>query len=409
MKRQDLKKCELPSDSGVYFFRDENGGILYIGKATSLSDRVKSYFNDDVILSRGLRIKSMVTIAKIVTFQKTDSVLEALLLESLFIKKYNPPYNVKEKDNKSFSCVVIMKEKFPRVLIMRIRDFEKKLSKKDVLKVYGPFPSQTQLSEAMKIIRKLFPYRDKCLPLDKSDINKKPCFNAQIKLCPGVCIGAISEKDYKKNITNIVKLFEGNKKAVQNNLKKEMNSYAKKHLFEKAKEARDTIFALDHIKDTNLIKEEDIVSFKDRDFRIEGYDVAHISGTSRVGVMVVIEGKEKKKEDYRKFKLIEKVNDDYGGLREVLKRRFSHKEWRLPDLIVFDGGIGQKQTGEKVIAEMGLYIPCVSVVKDNKHKPKDILGDKIHINQNKKEILLINSEAHRFSISYHKKLRSKII
>jgi excinuclease ABC subunit C len=345
----------------------------------------------------------MVTIAKTVTYQETGSVLEALLLESKFIKEHTPIYNAKEKDDKSFTCVVITKEAFPRVLSMRIRDYEKKFTSKDALAVYGPFASLTQLREAMKIIRKLFPYRDRC-ELGQS----KPCFNAQIHLCPGVCVGAISEEEYKKNITNIRKLFGGKKTEIKKSLEKDMAEYAKKQLFEKAGKVRNTLFALDHIKDISLIKEDDIVSFKDIDFRIEGYDAAHISGTSRVGVMVVLEGKEKAKDEYRKFKLEEKVNDDYEGLRQILKRRFTHKEWRFPDLIVIDGGTAHKQTAEKVLAELGLLIPCVSVVKDERHKPKDILGDKVHVDYHKKEILLANAEAHRFAIGYHKTLRDKI-
>ena len=191
MKKQALSTLSLPDFPGVYFFRDKEGNVLYIGKATSLKDRVRSYFNPDLMKQRGLRLVTMVTIADTVTYQKTESVLEALLLESKFIKEYNPPYNAKEKDNKSFTCVVITKEKFPRVLTMRIRDYEKRFSKKDVLKVYGPFASLTQLREAMKIIRRMFPYRDRC------ELHQlKPCFNAQIRLCPGVCVGLISEVEF---------------------------------------------------------------------------------------------------------------------------------------------------------------------------------------------------------------------
>lgn len=402
MKKQDLAKCNLPDNPGVYFFRDGDGTILYIGKATSLKDRVRSYFNPDLMATRGLRLVTMVTLASTVTYQETGSVLEALFLESKLIKDHTPIYNAKEKDDKSFTCVVITKEAFPRVLSMRIRDFEKKFTKKETFAVYGPFASLSQLREAMKIIRRMFPYRDTCEPG-----SVKPCFNAQLKLCPGVCTGLITEEEYKKNIANIRKLFEGRKTEIKISLEKDMKEYAKKELFEKAATVRNTLFALDHIKDISLIKEEDIVSFKNNTFRIEAYDVAHISGTSRVGVMVVIEGKHIEKDQYRKFKLEEDTNDDYEGLRQILLRRFSHKEWRYPDLIVIDGGIAHKQTAEKVLATLGLLIPCVSVVKDERHKPKDVLGDKIHVDYNKKEILLANSEAHRFAIGYHKTLRNK--
>jgi excinuclease ABC subunit C len=123
--------------------------------------------------------------------------------------------------------------------------------------------------------------------------------------------------------------------------------------------------------------------------------------------MTVLVGGEKEKNEYRKFKLEEGVNDDYEGLREILLRRFSHKEWTFPDLIVIDGGLAHKQTAERVIAGLSLLIPCVSVVKDERHKPKDILGDKVHVDYHKKDILLVNAEAHRFAIRYHKTLRDK--
>ena len=404
MKKQDLSTIKLPQNPGIYFFRDKDKKILYIGKATNLHDRVGSYFNPDLMKSRGLRLVSMVAIAGTVTYQETGSVLEALLLESKFIKEHDPKYNAREKDNKSFTCVVITKENFPRVLTMRIRDFEKKFSKKEVSKVYGPFVSSSQLREAMKIIRKLFPYRDRCTPHQG-----KLCFNAQIKLCPGVCVGAISQAEYKGHIQNIKDFFEGKKTKIRAKLAKQMKDYAKKSFFEKAAQVRNTMFALDHIKDTSLIKEDEVMSFKNNDFRIEGYDVAHISGNFRVGVMTVIVGSEKEKSEYRKFKLVEKINDDYAGLREILTRRFSHKEWTYPDILVIDGGFAHKQLAEKTLAKLGLLIPCVSVVKDERHKPKNILGDKIHVDYHKKEILLANSEAHRFAITYHKTLRNRLV
>lgn len=404
MKRQDLEKCGLPDAPGVYFFRDTEGNILYIGKATSLKDRVRSYFNPDLMKQRGLRLVSMITASDSVTFQETASVLEALLLESKLIKEHEPPYNAREKDNKSFTCVVITKEAYPRVLAMRIRDFEKRYTKREVQYVYGPFASLSQLRVALKIIRRMFPYHDYC-DYDQG----KPCFNAQIKLCPGVCVGLISKEEYKRHINNIRKLFEGKKTEIKKDLEKQMKEYSKNMEFEKAVQARNTLFALDHIKDINLIQDEEIMSFKDAAFRIESYDVAHISGTDRVGVMTVIEGKEKMKAEYRRFKLPEKTNDDYEGLREILLRRFSHKEWRFPDLIVIDGGVGHKQTAEKVLVHLGLLIPVVSVVKDERHKPKDILGRAEHVDNHTKEILLANHEAHRFAIGYHKVLRDKLV
>ena len=124
MKIKDLKKNNLPDKPGVYFFK-KGKDILYIGKATSLKSRLRSYFAKDLINTRGPMILDMVTLADNITWQESDSVLEALIAEANLIKKYQPKYNTKEKDNKSFNYVCLTKEKLPRVLIERERLLEK--------------------------------------------------------------------------------------------------------------------------------------------------------------------------------------------------------------------------------------------------------------------------------------------
>lgn len=406
MKRQELDNFNLPEVPGVYFFRDEDGAILYIGKATSLRDRVRSYFAKDLSETRGLKIVNMVHAAKTVTYEETSSVLEALLLESRLIKEHQPPFNTKEKDDKSFYSIVITKEDFPKVLMIRSRDIEKKFKKGEVQEVYGPFISSTSLKDALKIVRKIFPFRDKC---EVGTVLDKPCFNAQLGLCPGVCYGHIDSKEYKKTIKHIKQFFEGQKETLRSSLKKDMESAAKRQDFERAAEFRNALFAIDHIKDTSLIKDESVLLYKDRRFRIEAFDVAHISGTSRVGVMTVIDGGMKDKKSYRKFLLPERVNDDYAGLTEILKRRLLHTDWQYPDLIVVDGGEVHRALAERVVAAEGKLVPVVSVVKDKAHKPKDILGNKVHVDNHKKDILLANSEAHRFAITFHKAKRNKAL
>ena len=404
---------KLPNKTGVYYFLDKNKEILYIGKATNLKDRVKSYFGDNIGSARGLKIIKMITLVSDIKYKETDSVLEALLLENQLIKKYNPLYNSKEKDDKSYSCVVIKKESYPRVLIQRMRDYEATHNRGDIM--YGPFTSISQLRDIMRIIRKIFPYRDNCQIGERDNINNKPCFNYQLGLCPGVCIGKISESEYKNKIKYIKKLFQGNINNLVKELKKDMNKYAKDKKFEQAAEIRNSIFAITHIRDISLIKREDVLNtdFNNNNLynRIEGYDVAHISGSNRVGVMVVMEDNRIKKSEYRKFKLIENVNDDYMGLAEILRRRFSHREWKYPDLIVLDGGKGQLNIAKGILKNLKLDIPICAVVKDNRHKAKDIIFDiKIVDKDNvKNNILLINSEAHRFAIQYHIKRREKII
>lgn len=413
MTLDDWKKLELPDEPGVYRFISSRGEILYVGKATSLRDRVRSYFSNDTLHARGKHIVDMVTLAKTVKYVVTDSVLEAIILEASTIKEHQPIYNTKEKDNKSFNFVVITNEAYPRVLTIRERTMLTGVGEQQSLYRYsfGPFPQGSNLNDALKIIRKIFPFRDKCTPGQG-----KPCFNRQIGLCPGVCTGEISEKEYGERIRHIKLFFEGKKRLVIKGLEKLMHAHAKMREFEVANDYKKMIFALNHIKDVSLIK-EDIREASGRSarlgvrvYRIEGYDIAHISGKYTVGVMVVIEDGQPKKSDYRKFKIREESErtDDTLHLEEVLRRRFAHREWSMPDLLVIDGGIAQKRRAEKVCKELNLTCAIVSVVKDERHKPKGIMGNQEVIESYKRGILIANAEAHRFAVAYHRQLRDKI-
>ena len=141
MKLQYLAKKRLPDKSGIYFFLGRSKKILYIGKATSLRSRVGSYFVKDITEVRSPLIKQMVDEAVSIDFRVTDSVLEALILEADLIKKFQPKYNTDEKDDKSFNCVVITKEDFPRVIVVRKHELETKIhdSRFTIQERYGPF------------------------------------------------------------------------------------------------------------------------------------------------------------------------------------------------------------------------------------------------------------------------------
>ncbi|MFO7807521.1 MAG: GIY-YIG nuclease family protein [Candidatus Moraniibacteriota bacterium] len=406
MRLDDLKNKKLPDSPGIYFFLDSRKNILYIGRATSLRNRVRSYFVSDIHEKRGAAIKEMVEKSEDLEFEKTDSVLEAIILEAEMIKKYRPPYNVKEKDDKSFNFLVITKEDFPRVLVVRGRNLEKNFSEKNIKYKFGPFPQGALLREAVKIVRKIFTFRDKCIPFQelKDKKNAKPCFNCQINLCPGVCSGEIDKKEYNKIIQHIRLFFQGRKKALIRDLKKEMDEYVKNQEFEKAEKVKKTIFALNHIADVSLMKSES--DHKGEDFCIEGYDISHLSGTEAVGVMVSIKNTLPDKDMYRRFKIrSSNPGDDGACLCEVLERRLRHQEWIFPDLIVVDGGTIQRNAALFVLEKFDLNIPVVGVVKDDRHKPKEIIGDLRIKEKHKKEILLANFEAHRFAIEFQRKRR----
>ncbi len=418
---------KLPGSPGVYMFRDKDGKLLYIGKATHLRNRVRSYFHDGMRANRP--IETMIHEVADIETRTADSVLEALILESNLIKKFQPKYNIKEKDDKSFSYSVITKEEFPRVLIMRKTELDKisnfKFQIQNKFKIshaYGPYTSKKQMQIGLKIIRKIFPFHS------IKQQTEKGCLDFQMGRCPGPYAGAISREDYLKNIRGIRLILEGKKKNLVRQLKKEMAEYSKKQEYEKAQEAKGKIFALQHIRDVALIVEDKIeeplagqaLGGEPKPLRIEAYDISNISGSHAVGSMVVFAGHEPDKSQYRKFKIktIEGAND-VGMMREVLLRRFGN-DWPKPNLILLDGGQGHVNMGDNILRSFGLDIPIVGVAKGPSRKN---LNFKFQISnaistskfqkeinkilEDKKLIKQIMDEAHRFAITYHRKVRGK--
>jgi len=410
---ENFRKKKLPESSGVYIFKS-GMKVLYIGKATSLRSRVRSYFASGISNVRSPLIEKMVLEAKSLDIIETDSVLEALILEANLIKKYKPIFNSKEKDDKSFNYVLFTDETFPRLLSIRGKNLKNQLQKTKAKYLFGPFPHGGQFKEAMKIIRKIFPYFDTKYPIEEEFINKKTSskskqikFNQSIGIFPGKPGGDINKKEYSKSIRHLRLFFEGKKKALLSSLEKEMKDFAKKGEFEKASIIKKKIFAIIHIHDISLIKEEYKTPQKDKVFRIEAYDIAHMSGRNVIGVMSVVECGEINKGEYRKFKISKEANNDTAALKEVLSRRFAHNEWQYPNLIVVDGGKAQLNTANRTLSSFGYSIPIVGVVKDEHHNPKGFVGDKKLSVDFEREILLANSEAHRFAISYYRKLSRK--
>lgn len=410
MTRQDILKKKLPDTPGVYFFLGARRKILYIGRATSLRSRVRSYFSGDILESRSPWIAKMLPLIRSIDFRKTDSVLEAVLLETDLIKKFQPPYNTDEKDDKSFNYVVITKQDFPIVFIVRRTDIDfKKLTAKsyNLKAVFGPFPNGFDLRIAVKLIRRIFPYRDsKCIPL-----SHRACFNRQIGLCPGTCTGEISKKEYAKTIRNIRLFFEGKKGKLMSLLQREMKAAAKVQEFEKAGELKRQLFALKHIQDVAFLKKATGYERLTTNYRVEAYDLSHFGGKEIVGAMTVVVDGRATPSEYRLFKIrsIENAHEA-AGLREILRRRFNHPEWMLPNLIVVDGNEVQKHAAEAELAKLGQKIPVVAVVKDEKHRPREILGLE-HLRSSvvghpRQSVLLANSEAHRFALKFQRKRRS---
>lgn len=392
MSKENLYR-NFPDSPGIYLMKDNASRVLYIGKAANLRRRISSYFER----SHDTRIQKLVSEIRKVDYQKTDTALEALILESKLIKKFRPPFNIREKDDKSFLYVEITRESFPRVMLVRGKD-------RTTGKKYGPFTSAASIREALKILRRIFPWSTH----ESSRIGKfaKPCFDYEIGLCPGTCIGTISRKDYLKNMKNLKLFFESKKQKIFRGLQKEMAVASKSLEFEKAGKFRRQIFALQHIRDIALISDSRPEASDEHHLRIEGYDVSNISGTSAVGSMVVFEDNEANGDEYRKFKIRTiAAADDTGMLKEILRRRFQNN-WPLPGVILIDGGRGQVNAAKSVLAEFGLKIPIVGIAKGPKRKKNEFIGI-VPADVGKATLIKVRNEAHRFAIGYHKKVRAR--
>ena len=287
------KVNQLPAKPGVYIFKDETGQILYIGKATNLRSRASSYFSSGAKIMRP--IEAMIGRITDIAVQKTDSVLEALILESNLIKKYQPKYNAIGKDDKSFSYILLTKEEFPRFVVLRETDLDRIQNSKSkikncnskfkidkIAKAFGPYTSKKQMEIALNILQKIFPYHS------SPQKNEKNCFNFQIGKCPGPYAGAISREDYLKNIHSIKMILEGRKKGLIKRLEKEMQKYAKDHEFEKAAEIRNKIFALKHIQDVALISLENEQKSIENKIRIYGFDLSVYSIDANENILTKI-------------------------------------------------------------------------------------------------------------------------
>ncbi len=428
-----MLNAQLPDEPGVYFYYDKQGVLLYIGKATSLRSRVGSYFTK----AHDNRIAEMVSQIVHIDYIVTPTVIEALVLEANHIKAKKPTYNILMRDDKSFLYLVVTNEAYPRPILMRGHELERlgidpfrptltTTVAKKYLRVFGPYTSSTSLKKAMDLIRRAIPWSD-CQPPSVTG-RSRPCFNAHIKKCPGVCSGSISKKDYRAIMHQFILFFEGKKKQLIRSMEKQMKQASDELRFEDAALIHRQIFAFDHIQDVALISKDDVnlpyISSVDEqgidlEGRIEAYDISNISGTSAVGSMVVFEEGKPAKSLYRKFKIkTVKGANDYAMMEEVIRRRLTRankfpQSWSLPQLMVIDGGEGQIHTVQKILDEFAVQIPIVGLAKGFDRKQDRLVFDRANVDlvrvgtRGKALFQKARDEAHRFAVNYHRELRSQ--
>jgi len=413
------KITAIPKSPGIYKYYDINGRIIYIGKATVLKNRVKSYFiGAPLDFTRGKHdLKTEIMIPEItdIKWQTTESVIEAIILESNLIKKYQPKYNILSKDDKSYIQIAITNEDFPRII--PIRPTDKITNDIKIKKLYGPYTDPLSIREILSIFRKIFTYRD-CSEFKFKRHHKKnnPCLYYPIKLCPAPCVGLISKHEYRIVIKHMTDILEGKSKRVISSLKKEMKILSKNQKYEEAAKIRNQIFAYEHVNDIAVIKKErPLEQIKNIPARIEAYDISNIGKDFAVGSMIVFTHGEIDKSQYRKFRiknLESRINNqnDTANIAEMIYRRFNHPEWKKPDLILIDGGKGQLSATIKVLHDHKLKIPIIAIAKGPSRKGFSLFKNSLakKINLDKRFLESIRDEAHRFAIRYHRNIRDKI-
>ncbi len=384
----------LPQATGVYAFKNKH--LLYIGKASNIKKRVKSHFQqpsyrDNLFIERVEKIG----------YIETDSEIEALILEAELIKKHRPRYNILWKDDKNYFYVKIDKEGLPVISITH--------QPKGKGEYIGPFIEGKALKKSLKTLRKIFPY------YSRKNHPKKPCSFCHLNLCPGPDPDI---KEYKKNIRNLKAVLRGRKNRAVKRIKKEMKRASDNQEYEKAAKIRDRIEALERIishtkiikpkreTDYRIIEKELKKLFKKKIEKIEAYDISNIQGQKATGSMAVFIKGKPAKDLYRKFRIkTEGKPDDTAMIKEVLKRRFNHKEWSYPDMILIDGGKGQLSAAASATPKK---ISLAALAKKENRlfrQRKDSLLLKDLPRELSNMMLYLRDEAHRFAIAYHRKLR----
>lgn len=438
-KQLEKKLAELPKTPGVYFHKNTKGEIIYVGKAAVLRSRVRQYFQ----ASRGRDPKTEALVSEIADtdWVEVETELDALFLEGELIRRYMPPYNILLRDDKSMAYIRIdYDSEYPTVTTTR-RPLD------DGARYFGPYLSTLSIRQALKLLRRAFPFATK-----KASGQKRASLHYHLGLDPGLEEGRTSLEDYRANLRRLMAVIEGKRKGIEKELEKDMKLFAKNSQFEEAARIRNQLFSLKRLSQQVIFSDKEfqdiskdhaigelveLLRLKDFPRRIEGYDVSHMSGTDVVASMVVFTNGVSNKGEYRKFKTKKDHNNDFYNMNETIKRRFSEtnvKRWGLPNLVLIDGGKGQLDTAVKARNEMGHeMIPFIGIAKREEQiviqkaasnvdldlstlhrldgfsaESEDfVLVNLPHTTNLIKLLQRIRDESHRFAVSYHSVLKIK--
>ncbi|MDF3130493.1 excinuclease ABC subunit UvrC [Kiritimatiellaeota bacterium B1221] len=428
-KELKAKLAALPAKPGVYLMRDRNGKVIYVGKAKSLRNRVRNYFQSATLKRSDPKIRGLIhSICDLETIVVHNEA-EAILTEGKLIKEYKPFYNTLFKDDKRFILLRIhLQDPFPFFRVARIQ-------KPDGATYLGPYVSSTSARVAKEFVESHYGLR-RCRPTVPGAEHHRHCMADILSFCSAPCIGKISREAYRLRAEEAVAFLKGERREVLKELEKKMTEAAQAMKFEKAAQYRDTLLGLRKTIQQRAKGTHDQARMDDeareglaqlkRELRlpclprvIETFDISNTGGAESVASMVCsVEGRPQRNR-YKRFKIKTVVGpDDPRSMAEAAHRRYSRllKENKpLPDLVVFDGGITQLRAGRQALDELGLQsLPAVGLAKRFEEVVWDLTNQEppIRMPMNSpglKILRAIRDEAHRFALTYHRSLRDRRI
>jgi len=415
---EEIKK--LPKKPGVYFLKNENREVFYIGKANNLRSRVTTH-----ALTKDA-FKGLEKIHAVEWIEMANEI-EALIREREYIQHYQPNLNVDLRDGKQYLYVGITQEDLPRVYTTHQPEAGARGKIKS--EYIGPFTDAGAVRQTLHFLRKPFPYyaTNHKRASFKKEHSALPCSYCHLGMCPGP---TPNKAEYRRTVAAIKRIFSGKHKTVLTGLKKRMREAVQKENFEEAGQMRDQIGALETIfTHHHMVKRwEPVRTPRDHEGAaqylanligadlpvrtIEGYDISNIQGAEPVASMVRFDDGKPNKSLYRKFNIqLPPTPNDFLMMREAVRRRFSHNEWSFPDLILIDGGRGQLNSARVELLALGLTVPIVSLAKKLEELYLPSRRTPILLSTMPKDVehLLrsVRDEAHRFAITHHRSRHRK--
>jgi excinuclease ABC subunit C len=423
------KLAALPDKPGVYLMRNRQGKIIYIGKAASLRSRVGSYFRRGTFAKADPKLRGLIRSIDDLDFVELKTEAEATLTESRLIKDYHPRYNMLLKDDKRFLLLrVNLQDPFPRFEAVRIR-------KDDGARYWGPYASSPAAWASLEFVEKQFGLR-RCSPRVPGPDDHRHCLNDIVRFCSAPCIGKATPEQYRERVLTACGFLDGERREFLEALRQQMAAAAKEMRFEKAAALRDMYLLLlkgmrekaRGRKSLHLKKEEAQKGLAELQQRlglsrppeiIECYDISNISGTLSVASRVVSVNGIPTPARYRMYRIksIEGA-DDPASMAEVVRRRFVRardEQEKLPDLVLVDGGITQLRAARAVLDDLGLPNQRVAGIakqyEELFHDPANAAAPLRFASDSPalRVIQQIRDEAHRFALTYHRKLRAQKI